>query len=71
MIALSHKVARVDYFVLIIIVKLVYSSLAIIESIVSKIDYIHELTRLHETTRSKKEPKRRARNSQMLQLNVM
>jgi hypothetical protein len=56
---------------LMIIARLVNSSRAIIGSIISKAGCIHGLTRLHETAGSKKEPLRRARIPQMLQLNVM
>ncbi len=62
MMAPSYKAVRVGCLVLIIVVKLVYSPLAIIGLIVSKIGCIHGLTRLHETAGSKKELERRARN---------
>ena len=46
-------------------------SLAIIKLMISKINYIHELTGLHEITKSKKKSEENARSSRMLQLNVL
>ena len=51
---LNHKIAKVDCFLFMIIARLVNFFFAIIESTISKIDCIHELTKLHVTIESKK-----------------
>jgi hypothetical protein len=62
MIAPSHKPIRVGCLVLIIIVKLVYFPLIIIESMILKIGCIYGSIRLHEIAGLKNESKRRTRN---------